>query len=94
LTKDNIYGIVDLLIADLSARLQGRHIGIRVTDAAKDLIIESAYDPIYGARPLKRFLQSRVETLIARKMIAEDIAPESILAIDAQNGVLSVNTAD
>jgi ATP-dependent Clp protease ATP-binding subunit ClpB len=94
LTKDNIYGIVDLLIADLSARLQGRHIGIRVTDAAKDLIIESAYDPIYGARPLKRFLQSRVETLIARKMIAEDIAPESILVIDAQNGVLSVNTAD
>ena len=94
LTKDNIYGIVDLLIADLSARLQGRHIGIRVTDAAKDLIIESAYDPIYGARPLKRFLQSRVETLIARKMIAEDIAPESLLIIDAQNGALTIKTAE
>ena len=92
LSKDNIYGIVDLLIADLSTRLQGRHIGIRVTDSAKDLIIENAYDPIYGARPLKRFLQSRVETLIARKMIAEDIAPESVLIIDAQNESLTIET--
>ena len=92
LSKDNIYGIVDLLIADLSTRLQGRHIGIRVTDSAKDLIIENAYDPIYGARPLKRFLQSRVETLIARKMIAEDIAPESVLVIDAQNEALTIET--
>ena len=93
LTKENIYGIVDLLIADLSARLQNRHIGIRVTDSAKDLIIENAYDPIYGARPLKRFLQSRVETLIARKMIAEDIVPESVLVIDAQNESLTIETA-
>ena len=93
LTKDNIYGIVDLLIADLSARLQNRHIGICVTESAKDLIIENAYDPIYGARPLKRFLQSRVETLIARKMIAEDIAPESILVIDAQKESLTIETA-
>ena len=88
LTKDNIYGIVDLLIADLSNRLQSRRIAIRITDGAKDLIIESAYDPVYGARPLKRFLQSRVETLIARKMIAEDIAPESTVTVDEKNGTL------
>ena len=88
LTKENIYGIVDLLIADLSNRLQSRRIAIRITDSAKDLIIESAYDPVYGARPLKRFLQSRVETLIARKMIAEDIAPESTVTVDGENGTL------
>ena len=86
LTKENIYGIVELLIGDLARRLESRHIGIHITDNAKDLIIESAYSPIYGARPLKRFLQSRVETLIARRMIAEDIAPESTVVIDEMNG--------
>jgi ATP-dependent Clp protease ATP-binding subunit ClpB len=89
LTKDNIYGIVDLLITDLGKRLASRRVGIRVTNAAKDLIIESAYDPVYGARPLKRFLQSRVETLIARKLIAENIAPETTVTVDAENGVLT-----
>ena len=89
LTKNNIYGIVDLLIADLASRLRDRHIGIHITEPAKDLIIESAYDPIYGARPLKRFLQSRVETLIARKMIAEDVVPESTITVDAENGILT-----
>ena len=89
LTKSDIYGIVDLLIADLSKRLASRRIAVRVTDRAKDLVIESAYDPIYGARPLKRFLQSHVETLIARKMIAEDIAPESTITVDAQSGSLT-----
>ena len=88
LSKTDIYGIVDLLIADLSTRLASRRIAIRVTDSAKDLVIESAYDPVYGARPLKRFLQSRVETLIARKMIAEDIAPESTITVDVLNGSL------
>ena len=88
LSKTDIYGIVDLLIADLSTRLASRRIAIRVTDSAKDLVIESAYDPIYGARPLKRFLQSRVETLIARKMIAEDIAPESTITVDVRGGSL------
>ncbi len=86
LTKENIYGIVELLIGDLANRLESRRIDIHITDKAKDLIIESAYSPIYGARPLKRFLQSRVETLIARRMIAEDIAPESTIVIDEQCG--------
>ena len=92
LTKENIYGIVELLIADLAHRLENRRIGIRITDQAKDLIIESAYSPIYGARPLKRFLQSRVETLIARRMIAEDIAPESTIVIDEKNGSFVTET--
>ena len=88
LTKDNIYGIVDLLTADLAKRLAERHIGLFVTDAAKDMIIENAYEPTFGARPLKRFLQSRVETLIARKIIAEDIAPDTVITIDAEDGKL------
>ena len=59
-----------------------------MTDAAKDFIISSAYDPTYGARPLKRFLQSKVETLIARKIIAEDLAPDTVITVDAENGEL------
>jgi ATP-dependent Clp protease ATP-binding subunit ClpB len=92
LSKTDIYGIVDLLIADLSTRLASRRIAVRVTDTAKDLVIESAYDPVYGARPLKRFLQSRVETLIARKMIAEDISPESTITVDVRGGALTALT--
>lgn len=88
LTKENIYGIVDLLIADLEKRLSDKRIRLSVTTAAKDFIISSAYDPTYGARPLKRFLQSKVETLIARKIIAEDIAPDTVITIDVENGEL------
>ena len=88
LTKENIRGIVDLLLADLSKRLADRHIGVKLTDAAKDHVIENAYDPIYGARPLKRFLQSKVENLLARKIIAEDIAPDTTITVDAENGKL------
>ena len=89
LTRENVRGIVDLLLRELSARLADKRIGVCVTDAAKDLVIENAYDPVYGARPLKRFLQSRVETLIARKIIAEDVAPDTVITVDARNGVLT-----
>ncbi len=82
LTRENIRGIVDLLTRDLAARLADKRIGLSITDAAKDFVIRSAYDPIYGARPLKRYLQSHVETLIARKIIAEDIAPDTVITID------------
>ncbi len=88
LTRENIRGIVELLIRDLAGRLSDRRIGLQITDAAKDLIIDSGYDPVYGARPLKRFLQSRVETLIARKIIAEDIAPDTTITVDAENDIL------
>lgn len=90
LTKDNIYGIVDLLIAELEKRLAEKQLKIEVTKAAKDFVIDQAYDPIYGARPLKRFLQSRIETLIARKIIAEDLEPGTCLVVDKENDSLIV----
>ena len=82
LTKDNIKAIVELSIASLSARLDDKRLSISVSDAARDYIIDSAYDPIYGARPLKRFISSQLETLIAKKIIAENIAPDSHIRID------------
>ncbi len=88
LTKENIYAIVDLAVAALNARLADKRLTLRLTDAARDLIIERAYDPIYGARPLKRYLQSHVETLLARKMIAEDIAPDTEITVDVKDGEL------
>lgn len=89
LTKENIRSIVDLALADLSSRLKEKRISVSVTDAAKDFIIDSAYDPIYGARPLKRFLSSRLETLVAKKIIAEDITPDSEITIDTDGESLT-----
>ena len=82
LTKDNIKGIIDLLIKNLSARLLKKRLYLEITDEAKNYVIDAAYDPMYGARPLKKFLQSRVETLIARKIISEDIAPDTVITVD------------
>ena len=82
LTKENIRAIVDIAIGSLSKRLSDKRITISVTDSARDYIIESSYDPIYGARPLKRFLSSQLETLIAKKLISEDLEPDSHLEID------------
>ena len=82
LTKDNIKGIIDLLIKNLSARLLKKRLYLEITDEAKNYVIDAAYDPMYGARPLKKFLQSRVETLIARKIIGEDIAPDTVITVD------------
>ena len=88
LTRENINGIVDLLVADLAKRLADRQIKLNVTPAAKDYIISNGYDPIYGARPLKRFIQSKVETLVAKKIISDDIAPDSTITVDIQDGEL------
>ncbi len=88
LTKENVRGIVELLTKDLSARLADQRIGLHVTDEAKDMVIAAAYDPVYGARPLKRYLQSHVETLIARKIIAEDVAPDTVISVDVENDKL------
>ena len=82
LTKDNIKNIIDLLIKNLSLRLLKKRLYLEITDEAKNYVIDAAYDPMYGARPLKKFLQSRVETLIARKIIGEDIAPDTVITVD------------
>ncbi len=82
LTRENISSIMDLLIADLASRLKDRQIGLDMTDAAKDHLIEIGYDPAYGARPLKRLLQSQAETLVARYIIEKDPEPDTVLTID------------
>ncbi len=90
LTKENITGIIDILISFLSKRLAEKQLKLSVTDRAKDFIIEHGYDPVYGARPLKRYIQSKVETLLARVMLSGELKPNSTLITDAENGELSV----
>lgn len=82
LTKKEIYPIIDLMLGDLRNRLKSRQLDVAVTDAAKDYIVKEGYDPIYGARPLKRFIQRRLETMIARTIIGGDIEPYSVLKVD------------
>ncbi len=82
LTKENIFKIADLLIADLGKRLADKQLKISVTEKAKDYLVDVGYDPVFGARPLKRFIQSKVETLIARKIIREDPAPGTEITVD------------
>lgn len=82
LTKDNISGIMDLILKDVNNRLSDRELSISLTDAASQYIIEEAYDPVYGARPLKRFMQRTVETLAAKKILAGDIAEGDTIVID------------
>ena len=96
LSKENIGSIIDLQMKDLRERLQAKQITLEMTDAAKQYIIDNAYDPVYGARPLKRFLQSHVETLLAKKIIAGEIGSDDnnaemfLVTIDAENGELVV----
>ena len=82
LTRENIRGIVDLLAADLQKRMAQKQLTVTLTDAAKDYLIAKGYDPIYGARPLKRLIQTEVETLLARWIIAEDPAPDTHITVD------------
>jgi ATP-dependent Clp protease ATP-binding subunit ClpB len=90
LSKADIRSIVDLLLADLSARLRDKRLSLALTDTAKEYIIENGYDPAFGARPLKRFLQSKVETLLARKLIADDPSPDTVLTVDAGDAGLYI----
>ncbi len=90
LSKADVRRITDMAIEGLSHRLADSSVKVEVTDRAKDFIIESSYDSLYGARPLKRFLQSEIETLIAKKIIADDIPPETTLTVDLENGRLTV----
>ena len=90
LTKANIGAILDLLLKDINLRLADKQLHCTLSPAAKDFITEHGYDPLYGARPLKRFLQSNVETALARKMIGEELLPGTELTVDEQNGQLIV----
>ncbi len=90
LTKDNITHIIDLLVADLNRRLDSQEISVRLTDAAKNEIIDRSYAPAFGARPLRRYVQHTVETLIARKLIAGDVTSGTELTVDVENGELVV----
>ena len=89
LTKENLSGIIDILMEGLKKRLADKTLRLEVTDAAKSLIIERGFDPIYGARPLKRYLQSAAETLIAKEILRGDLAAGSTLVLDAENGELT-----
>lgn len=90
LQKNQISKIVDLLLAKLSERLKDKQITLKITDKAKDYIIQNGYDEAYGARPLKRFIQDTVETLVARKLLGDEVESGSTLTIDAQNGEIVV----
>ena len=91
LTKDNITHIIDLLVADLNRRLADKQLTVELTQAAKDFVIDSSYDPIYGARPLRRFVQHTVETLISRKIIADQVSPGDTITVDCRDGALTVD---
>ena len=90
LSKDNVTAIVDLIIADLNKRLKDKELSCVVTEDAKKFIVDNGYDMIYGARPLKRYIQQHVETLIAKKIIGDDVAPDTTLTVDVENNQLIV----
>ena len=90
LTRENMRGIIDLMLNGLRKRLADKELDLTVTDNAKDLVIARGYDPMYGARPLRRYLQQSVETLLARHIIANDLAPETVLTVDEMGGKLYI----
>ena len=94
LTKSNIGKIVDLMVGELDKRLADQELSLELTDAAKDQVIENGYDPVYGARPLKRYLQKYVETLAARKILSGDVHAGDTLVLDVQNGEFIVTVKD
>lgn len=89
LTRDNIFGIVDLIVDDLNRRLEEREISIRITDAAKKYITDQAYDPSYGARPLKRYIQKNVETMSAKLILEDKVKPKDVITFDVSDGQLT-----
>ena len=93
LTKDNVMAIADLLLQDISKRLADKQLKVALTDMAKAYLVDEGYDPVMGARPLKRFMQTKLETLIAKKIISEDIAPGTTLTVDYVDGKLLVSTS-
>ncbi|WP_419019899.1 ATP-dependent chaperone ClpB [Intestinimonas butyriciproducens] len=91
LTKDNVTHIINLMVAELNRRLGDKQLTVSLTERAKDHVIDSAYDPIYGARPLRRYLQHTVETLISRKIISGEVEPGDTLVVDCAGGELTVS---
>ena len=92
LTKDNIGGIVDLMVKELSNRLADQELSLEMTDAARTQVIENGYDPVYGARPLKRYLQNYVETLAAKKILSGNVHAGDTLVLDVKDGAFVINT--
>ena len=90
LTKENVTAIVDLLLGSLNRRLADKQLKVELTPAAKTYVIDNGYDPLYGARPLRRFLQHTVETLVSRKLIADEVLPDTTLMVDCQGDQLVV----
>ena len=90
LTKENVTAIVDLLLGSLNRRLADKQLKVELTPAAKAYVIDNGYDPLYGARPLRRFLQHTVETLVSRKLIADEVLPDTTLVVDCQGDQLVV----
>ena len=90
LTKDDLGGIIDIMLSSLRARLADRSLKLAMTDAAKALVIERGFDPLYGARPLRRYLQSSVETLLARRILSGDLAAGTTLTVDVDGGELVI----
>ena len=88
LTKTNIRSIIDLLVKDVNRRLEEKELQIELTEAAKDFVVEGGYDPMYGARPLKRFLQKHVDTLAAKLMLQGDVGAQDTIIIDVEDGKL------
>ena len=94
LTKDEVTKIVDLLAAKLASRLADKQLKLVVTDSAKKYIVDNGYDPVYGARPLKRFMQHSVETLVATTIVTNDLAPDTVLTVDVVDSALKVLVGD
>ena len=92
LTKDNIGHIVDLMMADVNKRLEDKELSIELTDTAKAYIVENGYDPVYGARPLKRYLQKNVETMVARYILGGDVHAGSVMVVDRDGDGLTIRT--
>ena len=94
LTRENVTHIIDLMVTDLNRRLEDKQLTVELTPAAKDHIIEAAYDPIYGARPLRRYLQHTVETLISRKIVSDQVEPGSRITVECRDGELTVDSRE
>ena len=90
LTRDNLYHIIDLQLENLNKRLADKRLNVQLTDEAKALVLEAAYDPMYGARPLRRYLQHTVENLVGRKIIAGDVSPDATLVVDREGNQLII----